>query len=97
MATKAQSISERAMPKQQTETRDRTPDYVVRVKTGPGGDDWGNIGFAWKRTNGEGFSVKLNSLPISNEWKGVLKLLPYTPRERNSSGEGNYPVPDDLG
>ena len=30
----------------------------------------------WRRERGEGFSIKLNALPIGTEWGGVLKLLP---------------------
>jgi hypothetical protein len=37
-------------------------------------------GIAWtrdaRRERGEGFSVKLNSIPIDSDWNGVLKLLP---------------------
>ena len=54
----------------------RPPDYVVRAKTGPGNKEWSTVGSAWKRDNGEGFSVKLNAIPIGEHWKGVLKLLP---------------------
>jgi hypothetical protein len=44
------------------------------------------LGFAWARENGEGFSIKLNALPIGSDWNGVLKLLP--PYE---AGEDNPP------
>ena len=54
----------------------RPPDFVVRAKTGPGNKEWSTVGSAWKRDNGEGFSVKLNAIPIGEHWKGVLKLLP---------------------
>ena len=57
----------------------RPPDFVVRAKTGPGYKEWSTVGSAWKRDNGEGFSIKLNAIPIGEHWKGVLKLLPpYT-------------------
>jgi hypothetical protein len=68
-------ISERTRPQRRTDER-RDPDFVVRVKTGASRRSWTTIGFAWKRENGEGFSVKLNALPIGNEWNGVLKMLP---------------------
>ena len=54
----------------------RQPDFVVRAKTGPGSKEWSTVGSAWKRDKGEGFSVKLNAIPIGEHWKGVLKLLP---------------------
>ena len=70
------SVSERTRARQLREKEDASPDFVVRVRTGPGRRNWATIGYAWKRDNGEGFSVKLNALPIGNEWNGVLKLLP---------------------
>jgi hypothetical protein len=69
-----QAISDRAGARRpQPERRD--PDFVVRVRTGPARRQWATIGYAWAR-EGEGFSVKLNCLPIGSEWNGVLKLLP---------------------
>lgn len=70
------SVSEKTRARQPREREDLSPDFVVRVRTGPGRRNWATIGYAWKRDNGEGFSVKLNALPIGNEWNGVLKLLP---------------------
>ena len=54
----------------------RQPDFVVRAKTGPGSREWSTVGSAWKRDNGEGFTVKLNAMPIGSHWNGVLKILP---------------------
>ena len=54
----------------------RQPEFVVRAKTGPGHKEWATIGYAWRRERGEGFSIKLNTMPIGNHWNGVLKLLP---------------------
>ena len=54
----------------------RQPDFVVRARTGPGRKEWATIGHAWRRERGEGYSVKLNTMPIGNHWNGVLKLLP---------------------
>ena len=59
-----------------TKSEGRPPDFVVRAKTGPGNKEWSTVGSAWKRDKGEGFSVKLNAIPIGEHWKGVLKLLP---------------------
>ena len=58
------------------EREKREPDFVVRAKTGPSTRDWTTLGYAWKRERGDGFSVKLNALPIGTDWGGVLKLLP---------------------
>lgn len=70
------TTSERSSTRRAKEKEARQPDYVVRVRTGPGGKDWSTIGYAWTRDRGEGISVKLHSLPIGDEWKGNLKLLP---------------------
>jgi hypothetical protein len=54
----------------------RPPDFVVRAKTGPGSREWSTVGSAWRRDDGEGFTVKLSAIPIGEYWKGALKLLP---------------------
>src|SRR5476651_866863 len=63
-------------PKARKAKRNTEPAFVVRAKCGPSNNAWVTLGFAWARENGEGFSVKLNALPIGNDWNGVLKLLP---------------------
>jgi hypothetical protein len=69
-----------SVDKTATQTRrrseSRTPDFVVRAKTGPGSKEWSTVGSAWRRDDGEGFTVKLNAIPIGEYWKGTLKLLP---------------------
>ena len=70
----AATISDRARSQRRQEKRD--PDYVVRVRVGSSRRSWATIGYAWKRENGDGFSVQLNTLPINPDWGGVLKLLP---------------------
>ena len=43
----------------------------------PGRRDWTTIGVALKRRNDEpGYSIKLNTLPISKDWDGGLVLVP---------------------
>jgi hypothetical protein len=68
--------AERPSARKAKEKENRQPDFVVRAKTGPGGKDWSTIGYGWNRDRGEGLSVKLHSLPIGDDWKGNLKLLP---------------------
>jgi hypothetical protein len=70
------TTTERSSSRKPREKESRQPDFVVRAKTGPGRKDWTTLGYAWARENGEGFSVKLNAMPIGTEWGGVLKLLP---------------------
>jgi hypothetical protein len=67
-------VTERARAKPRAERRE--PDFVVRAKVGPSRRSWATVGYCWRRENGEGFSIQLSTLPISNGWGGVLKLLP---------------------
>lgn len=54
----------------------RKPVYVVRAPDPTARGRWVTLGYAWQRKNGEeGFSVKLNSIPVGN-WDGALVLLP---------------------
>ena len=70
------SAMERSSLRQRADEDPRQPEFVVRAKTGPGRKDWATIGYAWRRDRGEGFSIKLNTMPIGNYWNGVPKLLP---------------------
>jgi hypothetical protein len=50
--------------------------FYVRAKTGPGSRDWSPVGVAFARRNDEpGFTIKLNTLPISG-WNGAMVLVP---------------------
>lgn len=80
------SITETAIQRQAKRSESRAPDFVVRAKTGPGRREWSSVGSAWKRDNGEGFTVKLNAIPIGPHWNGVLKLLPPYVEEDPSEG-----------
>lgn len=79
---------DRPSSRRSRERESRQPDFVVRAKTGPGRKDWTTLGYAWARENGEGFSVKLNAMPIGAEWNGVLKLLPPFAAEDDIPDEG---------
>jgi len=50
--------------------------YYVRAKSGPGPRDWSPVGVCFARKNWEGFTLKLNSLPIDRNWNGTLVLVP---------------------
>jgi hypothetical protein len=69
--------SERAAARRSPQEREkREIAYYVRAKTGPGSRDWSPVGVAFARRNGEpGFTIKLNTLPISG-WNGSLVLVP---------------------
>ncbi len=59
-----------------TKSERRKPVYVVRAPDPNARGRWVTLGYAWQRKNGEeGFSVKLNSIPVGN-WDGALVLLP---------------------
>jgi hypothetical protein len=81
------SISDAAASKVQRPKRNTDPAFVVRAKCGPNTNAWATLGYAWARENGEGFSIKLNALPIGTEWNGVLKLLPPYVREEDIRDE----------
>lgn len=54
----------------------RRPAFVVRAPDPTNAGRWISVGYAWERKNGEeGFTVKLNSVPVGN-WNGSLILLP---------------------
>ena len=60
------SISERADLRSRRTPRPepRQPDFVVRAKSGPNVRDWTTIGVAWKRQNGDGYSISLKATPF---------------------------------
>ena len=54
----------------------RHPAFVVRAPDPNNRGRWITLGYAWARKNGEeGYSVKLNSIPVGN-WDGALIMLP---------------------
>jgi hypothetical protein len=65
----------------------RQPAYVVRAPDPNNRGRWLTLGYAWPRKNGEeGFSLKLNSIPIGN-WDGALVLLPPFADEMDDAQE----------
>ena len=83
------SFSERSATRPAPKADANQPDFVVRAKTGPGRKEWATIGYAWRRENGEGYSIKLNTMPIGNHWNGVLKLLPPYVEEDPDDGSSD--------
>ena len=54
----------------------RRPAFVVRAPDPNNRGRWISVGYAWERRNGEeGYSIKLNSIPVG-QWDGALVLLP---------------------
>lgn len=84
------SISERASRtvRRGQEPEKREVDFFVRAKTGAGRRDWTTIGVAFARRNNEpGFSIKLNTLPISKDWDGSMILVPPIVNDEDISDE----------
>ena len=54
----------------------RHPAFVVRAPDPSNRGRWITLGYAWTRRNGEeGYTIKLNSVPVG-QWDGALILLP---------------------
>ena len=80
------SIAERAAVRQPQRRERPKPAYVLRAKVGNG---WVSIGAMWNlRSGDEGFSLKLNTLPLG--WDG--RCVALVPLEN-----GQEPEPRDHG
>lgn len=79
MATQRQQV------RQRTED-ERQPVFVVRAPDSTKRGRWVTVGYAWSLRNGEGFSVKLNAVPVGS-WDGALVLLPPFQTGEEPSGE----------
>jgi len=56
----------RAVARRPTNEPEKRPiAYYLRAKTGPDRRDWSPVGVMFERRNGPGFTIKLNTLPIS--------------------------------
>lgn len=65
----------------------RHPAFVVRAPDPTNKGRWITLGYAWARKNGEeGFTIKLNSVPVGT-WDGALILLP--PLDNDQSDANN--------
>ena len=70
------SLAQRELALKKRAADIRHPAYVVRAPDPNNRGHWITLGYAWTRKNGEeGFSVKLNSIPVGG-WDGTLILLP---------------------
>lgn len=65
------------MKEQADQPRGDRPQYVARARQREGSDFMQTIGAAWPWKNGDGFVVKLHSVPT--DWKGEFILA--TPKE----------------
>ena len=66
---------------------DRQPKFVVRAPDSSKRGRWVTVGYAWELRSGEGFSVKLNTIPVG-VWDGAVVLLPPFQNDDEQSGEG---------
>ena len=70
------SLAQRELALKKRAADIRHPAYVVRAPDPNNRGHWITLCYAWTRKNGEeGFSVKLNSIPVGG-WDGALILLP---------------------
>lgn len=67
-------MAETRQSRQRTE-EERQPVFVVRAPDSTQRGRWVTLGYAWPLRSGEGYSVKLNSMPVG-AWDGALVLLP---------------------
>jgi hypothetical protein len=67
-------MAEQKQARQRTE-EERQPMFVVRAPDSTKRGRWVTVGYAWPLRTGEGFSVKLNTIPVG-VWDGALVLLP---------------------
>lgn len=67
-------MAEQRQVRQRSE-EDRQPMFVVRAPDSTKRGRWVTVGYAWALKSGEGFSVKLNTIPVG-VWDGALVLLP---------------------
>ncbi len=59
------------------------PDYNARAKIG---EYWQTVGAAWHVKDG-GISLRLNVVPVGNEWDGSLLLLKPLEEEAEKDGK----------
>ena len=56
---------------------DKQPAFVVRAPDPNNRGRWITLGYAWKlKSRKEGYSIRLNAVPVGNAWDGALVLLP---------------------
>ena len=67
-------MAEQRQARQRTE-EERQPMFVVRAPDSTKRGRWVTVGYAWPLRSGEGFSVKLNTIPVG-VWDVALVLLP---------------------
>lgn len=62
--------------RRQRTAEERQPVFVVRTPDSTNRGRWVTLGYAWPLSDGkEGYSVKLNTVPVG-AWDGALVLLP---------------------
>ena len=72
--------------RQPRSAEDRQPVFVARAPDSTKRGRWVTVGYAWPRGSGEGYSIKLNSIPVGS-WDGALVLVPpFQQQEDDKSG-----------
>jgi hypothetical protein len=77
--------------RRQKTAEERQPQYVVRAPDSNKRGRWVTVGYAWPLGNGkDGYSVKLNTVPVG-AWDGALVLLPpFDPSEDDPGDSAEY-------
>lgn len=76
--------------RRQRTAEERQPKFVVRAPDSNNRGRWVTCGYAWELGEGkEGFSVKLNTVPVG-AWDGALVLLPPFRQEDQSQDQDDY-------
>jgi hypothetical protein len=79
------NLAQREMNLGKRTTDVRHPAFVVRAPDPTNKGRWITLGYAWARKNGEeGFTIKLNSVPVGT-WDGALILLPPLENEQSEA------------
>lgn len=73
--------------RRQRTAEENQPKFVVRAPDSNKRGRWVTVGYAWELGDGkEGFSVKLNTVPVG-AWDGALVLLPPFQNDENQERE----------
>ena len=86
-------MAEQRQSRQRTED-ERQPMFVVREPDSTKRGRWVTVGYAWPLKSGEGFSVKLNTIPVG-VWDGALVLLPPFQTGEEPQDEYNLRPPEE--
>ena len=59
------------------------PQFIIRAKQEPGSEYMTTVGSAWKFRKGEGYVVKIHSMPVN--WDGSFIMVPPFEKEEEAA------------